>query len=92
MEINNSDQLFEFPCLFPIKVMGLKTAPLKDIVVEILSQHVALEELNHVYFCERESSNGQYLSITAKFKADSREQLDHIYRALTSHEAIKVVL
>lgn len=82
--------LFEFPCVFPIKVMGIKTAPLKNIVHEILSQHI--QDPSSIMICERESSGGNYLSITAKFTADSKDQLDKIYLALSSHEAVKVVL
>ncbi len=84
--------LFEFPCLFPIKIMGEKNPELKNIIHEILKKHIEETYVPHILMDERESSGGKYLSITAKFTASSKEQLDNIYRELSSHKAIKVVL
>ena len=40
----------------------------------------------------RPSSNGNYLGITVTIRATSREQLDNLYRALSGHPMVKVVL
>jgi len=88
----NSETLFEFPCTFPIKVMGEKTENLKKIVYEILLAHLADADHETIFINERESTGGKYLSITAKFKADSKDQLNAIYQALSNHEAVKMVL
>jgi putative lipoic acid-binding regulatory protein len=40
----------------------------------------------------RPSAKGNYLSLTVTIRATSREQLDNLYRALSSHPMVKVVL
>ena len=40
----------------------------------------------------RESKGGKYLGVTLTVTATSREQLDDLYRALTGHPMVKVVL
>ena len=40
----------------------------------------------------RASSNGKYLSLTCTINATSREQLDDLYRDLTSHPMVTMVL
>ncbi len=84
--------LFEFPCVFPIKIMGEKNPELKNIVHEILKAHVEEIYIPEITISERESSGGNYLSITAKFTASSKEQLDNIYKAISAHEAVKFAL
>ena len=70
--------------------MGSKTAPIKNIVQTVLAEHIS--DPASIFLCERESTGGNFLSITAKFTADSKDQLDKIYRALSSHPEIKAVL
>jgi putative lipoic acid-binding regulatory protein len=40
----------------------------------------------------RSSSAGKYLGLTLTVKATSREQLDELYRTLSTHPMVKVVL
>jgi putative lipoic acid-binding regulatory protein len=40
----------------------------------------------------RESKGGKYLGVTLNITATSREQLDELYRTLSSHPMVKVVL
>jgi hypothetical protein len=40
----------------------------------------------------RESSGGKYLGLTFTVRATSQEQLDELYRTLSSHPMVKVVL
>ena len=74
------DSLIEFPSLFPIKVMGAKVDGFVATMVAI-----ALLEL-------RESRAGNYLGVTLTVTATSREQLDDLYRALSGHPLVKIVL
>jgi uncharacterized protein len=85
-----ASSLIEYPSLFPIKVMGLKV----EGFVEALTALVAcFDPTFDVSLIElRESTQGKYLSVTLPLTATSREQLDHVYRALTSHPMVKVVL
>ena len=71
------DSLIEYPCLFPVKVMGLKTD-------DFFLQMAAL--------AQRDSSGGKYISLTITITATSREHLDNFYRALTSHPLVKYAL
>lgn len=84
------ETLFEFPCQFPIKIMGNKSADLKNIVLAALKSVGVDPKLAEIE--TRESSGGTYLSVTALFKAESKEQLDKLYQSLSSHPDIKMVL
>lgn len=83
-------ELFEFPCVFPIKVMGERDAGLEELVHSTLSEHVNKPET--IIINMRESAQGNFVSVTAKFEADSKEQLDKIYEALSANESVKMVL
>ncbi|HEY7642083.1 MAG TPA: DUF493 domain-containing protein [Steroidobacteraceae bacterium] len=80
----------KFPCDFPLKVMGRKSDDFRSIVLGIVQKHagdIAPESIE-----ERPSRDGNYLSLTCTFAARSREQLDALYRDLTSCERVLVVL
>jgi hypothetical protein len=85
-----TDTLFDFPCDFPLKVMGRRTDDFRSLVVGIVQKHagaVAAEKIE-----ERPSKDGKYLSLTCTFTANSRAQLDALYMELTSCERVLVVL
>ncbi len=84
------ETLFEFPCQFPIKVMGLETENLSDIVLAALKA-VGVSEAD-VQLESRKSSEGKYVSVTALFEATSKPQLDTLYESLTQNPAVKIVL
>ncbi len=84
------DTLFQFPCAFPIKIMGEKTAPLMELVKKAFTEEKI--DLKDAEINERLSSGEKYLSITVIFTADSREQLDRLYQRLTKIPEIKMVL
>ena len=84
------ESLIEYPSRFPIKVMGAKVDGFVHAVTQIARAFdpgfdAATVEL-------RDSSKGNYLGITITVTATSREQLDNLYRALTAHPMVKVVL
>jgi len=82
--------LIEFPCLFPIKVMGIQCDELRPAVESLVRRFDP--EFNPQLTTQRPSSGGKYLGITVSVNAVSRAQLDEIYRALTGHPLVKVVL
>ena len=84
------DELFEFPCRFPIKVMGEQHDAFAEVILAVVQQHAPETVAADIQI--RESSGGRYLSLTVTVNAISREQLDAIYRALSGHEMVKVVL
>ncbi len=79
----------EFPCFFPLKVMGLNDGQFESAVQAVIKKH--LQE-TPVLYESRPSSSGKYLSVTATFTATSREQLDDLYRELNSHELVVMTL
>lgn len=88
--INPSDTLIEYPCDFPIKVMGTAHETFIQTIVELVVLH---DPDFHVGKLEtRPSSKGNYLGLTVTVRAISREQLDNLYRALSSHPMVKMVL
>lgn len=82
--------LIEYPSQFPIKVMGAQV----DGFVEAIA-HVARQfdpGFDAATIEQRPSKGGNYLGLTITITATSREQLDEIYRTLTTHPMVKVVL
>lgn len=82
--------LFDFPCTFPIKVVGEKADDMEGIVREVLAKH--LKDADEAEIKARDSSAGNFVSVTAKFTAESKEQLDAIYTDLSGNEKVKMVL
>jgi len=84
------DSLIQYPSRFPIKVMGAKVDGFVHAVTSIARQFDPAFDAGTVEL--RDSSQGNYLGITITVTATSRQQLDDLYRALTSHPMVKVVL
>jgi putative lipoic acid-binding regulatory protein len=83
-------ELIEFPCRFPLKVMGERHEAFITTVIEVVRVHAP--DLTEQDVVARESSTGRYQAVTVTITATSRLQLDTIYLALTGHEMVKVVL
>jgi putative lipoic acid-binding regulatory protein len=86
----DSGSPLKFPCSFPIKVMGHRTASFETLVVGLISDHVGEIPLERVR--SQASSNGRYVSITVTIEARSRTQLDAVYRSLTACSQVLMVL
>ena len=84
------DSLIQYPSQFPIKVMGAKVDGFVHAVTTIARQFDPAFDASTVEL--RDSSAGNYLGITITVTATSRQQLDDLYRALTAHPMVKVVL
>ena len=82
--------LIEYPCDFPIKVMGARVDGFAEAMAKVAQQFDP--GFNPATIEMRPSKAGNYLSVTLTIRATSREQLDNMYRALTSHPMVKVVL
>ena len=85
-----SKNLLEFPCSFPIKMMGRANDGFSDLAVRLVEQHVGKLSANAVQTSA--SRNGNFLSVTVTIDAQSQEQLDSIYTELSNHEDILVAL
>jgi hypothetical protein len=84
------DSLIEYPSPFPIKVMGAHVEGFVDAVVAVVLQFDPGFDAATVE--QRPSRGGNYLGLTVTVTATSREQLDELYRTLTTHPMVKVVL
>ena len=80
----------EFPTAFPIKVMGRRADGFAQAIVELVQRHAPDFDASTLEM--RASREGNYLSVTATITATSREQLDNLYRELTSHPMVSMVL
>jgi putative lipoic acid-binding regulatory protein len=87
---SRQESLIEYPSQFPIKVMGLKADGLVHAVTQIAKQFDPDFDASTIAL--RDSRAGNYLGITITVTATSREQLDDLYRALSGHPMVKVVL
>ncbi len=89
-EPETRETLLEFPCEFPIKIMGLTRDDFAQTVLEIVIRHAP--DFDGATMEMRSSSNAKYLSLTCTINATSKTQLDNLYRELSKHEMVKIVL
>ena len=90
MKRDEVTSVIEYPCDFPIKVMGASRAGFAQAIVEIVQRHAPDFDASTVAM--RTSREGKYLSVTATIRARSREQLDALYRELSDHPMVAIVL
>lgn len=83
---SETKSLMQFPMEFPIKIMGVATEDFLDIVHGIAREH--FEEFTKTEY----SRTGKYMSVTITVNAQSKDQLDNVYRTYTSHPKVKIVL
>ncbi|MDX1916019.1 MAG: DUF493 family protein [Methylophilus sp.] len=84
------ETLIEFPCNFPIKVMGETHVDFTLEITQAIQQHAPEFDAHLIEM--RGSTGGKYISLTCMVYVVSKLQLDNIYRTLTAHPMVKVVL
>ena len=89
-DIPPEKSLIEYPSRFPIKVMGANVDGFVHAVTEIARRFDPAFDAATIEL--RPSSGSKYLGVTITINATSREQLDELYRTLSSHPMVKVVL
>ena len=82
--------LLEFPCDYPIKVMGAAGGGLDAVVAQIVRRHAP--DLSEGAIRTRASRNGNYVAVTVTIRARHKGQLDAIYRELTAHHQVLIAL
>ena len=87
---DDGKSLIEYPCLFPIKVMGLHAPGFASAMVTVVRNFDP--DFDDATLERRPSSAGKYLGLTLTVTATSREQLDELYRTLSTHPMVKIVL
>lgn len=86
----HKDTLIEYPSVFPIKVMGAMVDGFAEAMCLVALEFDPGFDAKTLEL--RPSKGGNYLGVTLNITATSREQLDNLYRALTSHPMVKIVL
>ena len=82
--------LLEFPCDFPLKIIGLQQPGYAQSVLSVVQKHAP--DYDGANMEMRPSSKGKYLSLTCTIQATSRVQLDGLYQALCDHPMVMKVL
>jgi len=82
--------LIVYPSQFPIKVMGQRADGLVHAISTVAKTFDPAFDASTIEL--RESKGGNYLGVTITVTATSREQLDELYRTLSTHPMVKVVL
>ena len=88
--MSGTGELFDFPCEFPIKVMGRDSESFRTLTLAIVERHAG--PLAPDKISERASSKGRFLAMTYTIRAESRAQLDRIYQDLTDSGVVLVSL
>lgn len=86
----SDNTLLEFPCRFPVKVVGRDEPEFHAALEAILAEHVRDRE--NLALSDRSSREGRFISITVTLNATSREELDALYRALSASEHVIMAL
>ena len=87
---DTQETLIEFPCDFPIKVMGETNNAFTDEIIKAIQAVIPNFDTTKIEM--RGSSGGKYISLTCTVHVTSKPQLDDVYRALTAHPMVKVTL
>ena len=82
--------IIEYPCDFPIKILGANADGFAQEILEAMLRHAP--DFDPDAMQRRASAKGNYLSLTCTFHAHSQAQVDALYRELTAHPLVKVVL
>jgi putative lipoic acid-binding regulatory protein len=80
----------EFPCEFPIKMMGRDTPEFRATARALVEAHVGAVSDDAVQATV--SRNGRFVSVTITITAEGQQQLDDIYRDVSSHDDVLVAL
>lgn len=88
--MSGGDELFQFPCEFPIKVMGREGEAFRSLTLAIIERHAG--PLAPAQITERPSAKGNFIAMTYTIQAQSRAQLDAIYQDLTASGVVLVAL
>ena len=84
------DDVFNFPCDYPIKIIGKDQPDFELTVCNIIELHVGKLHKNQI--TSKVSSKGSYISLTVRIIATSRSQLDAINKSLQNCPMVAYLL
>lgn len=86
----SKETVFDFPCDFPIKMMGRNTPEFRMTAVSIIEAHTGTVDDKKIQ--SSLSRNGRFVSITISISAQSQRQLDDIYEDVSAHDDVLMAL
>lgn len=86
----NTDSLIEFPCHFPIKIIGSNSSVFVEEIITIVSTH--FPELDPETITQKSSKDENYIALTVTVYVHNQKMLDAIYQDVTQHPQVKMVL
>lgn len=89
-EIEQEAPKIEFPCLYPIRIMGDASEEFLANVLAIVEQHAVIPDKSSVRL--RDSSKGRFVSALVTIEATGADQLHHLHLALREYSSVKMVL
>jgi len=90
MSEEKTKSAIEYPCAFPIKIMGHTQTGFAQAVLAVVTRHAP--DFDAATMEMKTSKHGKYLSVTCTINATSRRQLDALYRELCDHPMVVMVL
>lgn len=88
--MREKDTLLEFPCDFPVKIVGRADPGFEAMATEIVARHAGPLQPDHVR--GRPSRDGKFVALTCLIRAESKPQLDALYEELSRHPDVLMVL
>ncbi|MDD5329864.1 MAG: DUF493 domain-containing protein [Sulfuricella sp.] len=88
--MSESTTLLEFPCPFPVKIMGEAKDGFADAMLEVVLRHAP--DFDAASMEMRASRAGKYVSLTCTITATSQAQLDDLYREISAHPMVAMAL
>ena len=86
----SEESVIEFPCDFPIKIMGRDTPEFRSMARALIEKHAGPVADGQIRV--NLSGKGNFVSITVTVTATSQQQLDDIYRDLSGHHEVLMAL
>jgi uncharacterized protein len=90
MDEMQEQTLLEFPCIFPVKIMGEARDDFAQTMLAVVLKHAP--DFDAASMQIRASGKGNYLALTCAIRATSKAQLDDLYRELSGHSYVKMAL
>ena len=82
--------LIDFPCYFPVKIIGTNSETLIHDIELIVLQHFPSH--TDEKFTYKKSGKSNYLAITVSVLATNQDMLDEFYKEISKHPEVKMVL
>lgn len=88
--MSEEESLIQFPCDFPVKIIGNNSKVFTDEIIAIIRRH--FPDFDVETLIEQPSKNGNYLGYTVTIRVASKAELDAFYQEVSAHIEVKMVL